>query len=259
MTIHAVYHTLNNFCSVDLSAQYLDIVKDRLYCEGTRSNTRRAAQTTLYRILDTLVHLMAPILSFAAEEIWNYLPDKGRRAGSVFLSQISEPDPSLVDQKLAVKWDRIFRERSEVLKALEATRTGGVIGHSLDAEVLIFSETFYGESILRQLSDNNGKRLEDVLIVSQFSYDAKTPGWAWELEEARRAGKDGMAAPIKHPDGRDGWGYYSKALDSIIAVFDARGAKCARCWKYDPAVGKDQTHPTVCARCALVLNAGEAA
>ena len=94
---HAVYHTLNNFCSVDLSAQYLDIVKDRLYCEGTRSNTRRAAQTTLYRILDTLVHLMAPILSFTAEEIWNYMPDKERRAGSVFLSRIPEPDTSLGD------------------------------------------------------------------------------------------------------------------------------------------------------------------
>ena len=69
---------LNNFCSVDLSAQYLDIVKDRLYCEGAKSPKRRAAQTTLYRILDVLVHLIAPILSFTAEEIWNYLPDKDR-------------------------------------------------------------------------------------------------------------------------------------------------------------------------------------
>ena len=94
---HAVYHTLNNFCSVDLSAQYLDIVKDRLYCEGAKSTKRRAAQTTLYRILDVLVHLMAPILSFTAEEIWRYMPDKDRRAGSVFLSHIPEPDASLGD------------------------------------------------------------------------------------------------------------------------------------------------------------------
>ncbi len=107
---HVVYHTLNNFCSVDLSAQYLDIVKDRLYCEGTKSKTRRAAQTTLARILDVLVHLMAPILSFTAEEIWNYLPDKKQRPGSVFLSQIPTPDTSLVDQGLADKWDRIFKE-----------------------------------------------------------------------------------------------------------------------------------------------------
>src|SRR5262249_57933613 len=80
---HVVYHSLNNFCSVDLSAQYLDIVKDRLYCEGTKSKTRRAAQTTLHSILDVLVHLMAPILSFTAEEIWQYMPDKDQRPGSV--------------------------------------------------------------------------------------------------------------------------------------------------------------------------------
>ena len=145
---HAVYHTLNNFCSVDLSAQYLDIVKDRLYCEGTRSNTRRAAQTTLYRILDTLVHLMAPILSFTAEEIWNYMPDKERRAGSVFLSRIPEPDASLGDPQLADKWDRIFKERSEVLKALEQARAAGIIGHSLDAKVSFESRNGDRSSIL---------------------------------------------------------------------------------------------------------------
>src|SRR4030095_8707290 len=127
---HVVYHTLNNFCSVDLSAQYLDIVKDRLYCDGTNSRSRRAAQTTLYRILDTLVHLMAPILSFTAEEIWGYLPDKDRRPKSVFMSSIPQPDASLVDAQLADKWDRILRERGEVLKALEQARAAGIIGHS---------------------------------------------------------------------------------------------------------------------------------
>jgi isoleucyl-tRNA synthetase len=135
---HVVYHTLNNFCSVDLSALYLDIVKDRLYCEATKSAKRRAAQTTLYRVLDVLVHLMAPILSFTAEEIWSYLPDKERRPGSVFLSPIPEPDASLVDYKLAEKWDRLFKERSEVLKALEEARNLGIIGHSLDAKVSLY-------------------------------------------------------------------------------------------------------------------------
>jgi isoleucyl-tRNA synthetase len=256
---HVVYHTLNNFCAVDLSAQYLDIVKDRLYCEGTRSKSRRAAQTTLYRVLDVLVHLMAPILSFTAEEIWNYMPDQDRRPKSVLLSTMPEPDRTFIDQHLADKWDRIFRERSEVLKALEVTRTGGLIGHSLDAEVLIFSERFYGESVLRQLANGNGKQLEDVLIVSRFGYDMKMPAWLWELEEARRAGHDGMAAPIKHPDGRDGWGYYSKTLDSIVAVFNARGGKCERCWKYDEAVEEGVPNRNVCPRCAAVLNAGDSA
>ena len=234
---HAVYHTLNNFCSVDLSAQYLDIVKDRLYCEGTRSNTRRAAQTTLYRILDTLVHLMAPILSFTAEEIWNYMPDKERRAGSVFLSRIPEPDASLGDPQLAEKWDRIFRERSEVLKALEQARAAGIIGHSLDAKVSFESRNGDRNSILTGLVLDDRNRLQDLLIVSQADILGDSLGAA------------GVEASV----------YEATQLNCRILVRKADGAKCTRCWKYDPAVGKDPTHPTVCARCASVLNAGEAA
>src|SRR5580765_2580980 len=234
---HAVYHTLNNFCSVDLSAQYLDIVKDRLYCEGTRSNTRRAAQTTLYRILDTLVHLMAPILSFTAEEIWNYMPDKERRAGSVFLSRIPEPDASLGDPQLADKWDRIFKERSEVLKALEQARGAGIIGHSLDAKVSFESRNGDRSSILTGLVLDDRNRLQDLLIVSQADILGDSLGAA------------GVEASV----------YEATQLNCRILVRKADGAKCTRCWKYDPAVGKDPTHPTVCARCASVLNAGEAA
>ncbi len=254
---HVVYHTLNNFCSVDLSAQYLDIVKDRLYCEGAKSKTRRAAQTTLYQILEVLVHLMAPILSFTAEEIWSYMPDKQRRKTSIFLSQIASPDAELMNEALAEKWDRIFKERSEVLKALELARSGGVIGHSLDAEVLVFSARAYTESTLRGLANGNEKRREDLLIVSQLSYHNETPPWLWQLDEARRSGQEGTSAQVQHADGRVGWGYYSKALDSIIAVFTARGGKCQRCWKYDEAVADQLSN--VCPRCAAVLHAGVAA
>jgi len=234
---HVVYHTLNNFCSVDLSAQYLDIVKDRLYCEGTKSDKRRAAQTTLYRILDTLVHLMAPILSFTAEEIWNYMPDKDRRPESVFLSLIAEPDASLNDPQLAEKWDRIFRERSEVLKALEQARAAGIIGHSLDANVVF--EPLNGDqgSILRELVRADRSRLQDLLIVSQASLTA-----------------DAVAAPIGQVSSYD-----ADSLNCRIMVGKASGAKCERCWKYDLDVGKDNAHPTVCARCASVLNAGATA
>jgi isoleucyl-tRNA synthetase len=255
---HVVYHTLNNFCSVDLSAQYLDIVKDRLYCEGTKSGKRRAAQTTLYRILDVLVHLMAPILSFTAEEIWNYMPDKDRRPKSVFLSPIPVPDASLNDAQLAEKWDRIFRERSEVLKALELARSGGVIGHSLDAEVVVFSNKGQIESVFRKLAGDHGKQLEDVVIVSQFSWCDETPSWLWELEEGRTLAQSEISCQVHNGD-RTGWGYYSTLLDAKIVVFEARGSKCERCWKYDTEVGKNQAHPTVCARCAGVLSAGVAA
>jgi isoleucyl-tRNA synthetase len=232
---HVVYHTLNNFCSVDLSAQYLDIVKDRLYCEGTKSKTRRAAHTTLARILDVLVHLMAPILSFTAEEIWNYLPDKKQRPGSVFLSQIPTPDTSLVDQGLADKWDRIFKERSEVLKALEQARNAGIIGHSLDAKVMFEPRNGDQSSILRQLVESDQTRLQDLLIVSQ----------------ATVAHASGSAVEVS--------GYDTNLLNCRIMVNKADGAKCERCWKYDTEVGKDPTHPSVCARCAKVLRAGAGA
>ncbi|MGH7875278.1 MAG: isoleucine--tRNA ligase [Candidatus Binatia bacterium] len=234
---HAVFYTLNNFCSVDLSAQYLDIVKDRLYCEGTNSKKRRTAQTTLYRILDALVHLMAPILSFTAEEIWSYLPDKDRRAQSVFLSRIPETDESLNDPQLAEKWERIFRERSEVLKALERARTAGIIGHSLDADVRF--EPCKGDqtSLLRELVQVDRTRLQDLLIVSQATLTG----------EAAEVTSDSTSA------------YDATLLNCRIVVAKAAGAKCDRCWKYDPEVGKDSAHPTVCPRCAGVLHAGAAA
>jgi isoleucyl-tRNA synthetase len=234
---HVVYHTLNNFCAVDLSAQYLDIVKDRLYCEGTRSKSRRAAQTTLYRVLDVLVHLLAPILSFTAEEIWNHMPDKDRRPKSVFLSAMPEPDGSFIDHQLAEKWDRIFRERSEVLKALEQARMAGIIGHSLDAKVIFESRNGDQTSILRDLIEADRSRLQDLLIVSQANVSTEAS-----------AGTRGEVSI-----------YDAALLQCVVKVGKADGAKCERCWKYDPQVGKDTNHPTVCARCATVLNAGAVA
>jgi isoleucyl-tRNA synthetase len=231
---HVVFHALNNFCSVDLSAQYLDIVKDRLYCEGTKSVKRRAAQTTLHRILDVLVHLTAPILSFTAEEIWGYMPDKQHRLKSVFLSRIPELDSGLSDPLLAEKWDRIFRERGEVLKALEQARTAGVIGHSLDANVIFEPLNGDQRSILRELVGTERSRLQDLLIVSQASLSAET---------------------AVNP----GTSYDSGSMNCRITVGKASGAKCERCWKYALDVGKDNSHPTVCARCASVLTAGDVA
>ncbi len=253
---HVVYHTLNNFCSVDLSALYLDIVKDRLYCEGTTSKKRRAAQTTLHRILNVLVHLMAPILSFTAEEIWRYLPAKTPLPASVFLSRIPLPDSTFQDQQVADQWERVFKERGEVLKALEAARSGGIIGHSLDAEVVVFGAVGTTESALGKLEAAAPKMVEDIVIVSQLgAQKGQMPSYLFELEEARKAQQAGASAQV-HDNGRQGWAYYSEPLDSVIAVFKARGAKCERCWKYDSAIGNDKTHPTVCPRCVTVLNSG---
>jgi isoleucyl-tRNA synthetase len=234
---HVVYHTLNNFCSVDLSAQYLDIVKDRLYCEGAKSRKRRAAQTAVYRILDVLVHLMAPILSFTAEEIWQYISDSNKRPSSVFLSRIPQVDGAFADQKLAEKWDRVFAERGEVLKALEQARAAGLIGHSLDARVTLRSQNGNQDSPLRGMVDAGEKKLEDILIVSQV-----------ELSNESTPTTDEQVSS-----------YRADLLDALIVVAKADGNKCERCWKYDVDIGKDADHPTVCPRCAGVLSAGASA
>ena len=193
---HVVYHTLNNFCSVDLSSLYLDIVKDRLYCEGKNSTTRRAAQTTLYNILDVLVHLMAPILSFTAEEIWTYMPDKESRPQSVFLSPIPKPDSTLLDEELAQKWDRVFKERSEILKALEVGRNGGTIGHSLDAEVILYKGgDEKDESALHGLMSGDPQKAEDVMIISQLVIpNGQRLSFLGELDEVRKTESEGATA-----------------------------------------------------------------
>jgi isoleucyl-tRNA synthetase len=220
---HVVYHSVNNFCAVDLSAQYLDIVKDRLYCEGKNSTKRRAAQTTLARILDVLVHLTAPILSFTAEEIWQYLPAKDHRPTSVFLSQIPTADGGFADTALAGKWERIFAERGQVLKVLEQARTNKQIGHSLDARVVLH-HSHPERSALHAIMAIDPQQLADILIVSQVAAEA------------------------------DQGPHDLKELS--FSVQKADGTKCERCWKYNINVGADHNHRTVCPRCAGVLNAG---
>jgi isoleucyl-tRNA synthetase len=231
---HVVFHSLNNFCAVDLSALYLDIVKDRLYCEGKRSIKRRAAQTALHRILSTLVGLMAPVLSFTAEEVWSYLPSSGSKAESVFLSSMPEPDPDYIDKPLAERWDKLFKERAEVLKALEEARAKGIIGHSLDARVTLVQRNEASVAMMPELIQSDPVRSQDVLIVSQA-----------ELSNNGLGGSDRELAL-----------YDSDLLGCPIAVTKARGAKCERCWKYDEDVGKSTDHPNVCPRCAAVLASG---
>jgi isoleucyl-tRNA synthetase len=233
---HTVFHGLNNYCSVDLSAQYLDIAKDRLYCAGAKSSERRAAQTTLHRILNVLVHLLAPILSFTAEEIWTYMEAKDRLSGSIFLSQMPQADPTMLDRELADRWDRIFKERAEVLKALEEARTKGIIGHSLDAKVVLVSQNGGPNSTLGNLIKAEKSKMQDVLIVSQAD----------------------ISESVTSDSASVSW-YQTELLNCQIAVSKAEGLKCERCWKYDTEVGSDASHPTVCPRCAAVLNSGAAA
>jgi isoleucyl-tRNA synthetase len=217
---HLVVQGLTSFCAVELSALYLDIVKDRLYCSATRSPERRAAQTAIWRTLDLLVRLMAPILSYTADEIWSFVP--GRKAQSVFEAGLPAVDPALADGALDGRWQRLLDVRSAVTKALEEARKQGIIGHSLDARV-----TLGASDGLRPLLESQRADLPALLIVSQV-----------ELSNDLDAG---AVSPLLR--------------ELRVAVAPARGAKCQRCWNYSEAVGADAEHPGLCDRCVRVVTA----
>jgi len=159
---HIIYHSINNFCAVDMSALYLDILKDRLYVLPARSIERKSAQTVLYEILMALVTLMAPILSFTAEEVWGYLQGVGRE--SVHLQEFPAVKDEFVDEDLARRWEVIWQVREEVSKALEVARRDKLIGLSLDAKVSIaLPKGLY--NMMHQYED----QLKTIFIVSQVA------------------------------------------------------------------------------------------
>jgi isoleucyl-tRNA synthetase len=137
-----ISHGIHNFCAVERSSFYLDVIKDRLYCDATGSLSRRSAQTAIYMILDSLVRLLAPILAFTAEEIWAAMPHRSADdAESVLFNPMPEADPRYdYAEGLESKWDKILALRSDVNKSLELARAAKTIGKPLDAEVTIYLE-----------------------------------------------------------------------------------------------------------------------
>jgi isoleucyl-tRNA synthetase len=252
---HAVYHALNNYCSVDLSSLYLDIVKDRLYCEAPDSADRRSAQTALHGILQTLVHLMAPVISFTAEEIWEHAPGPASRPDSILLSPMPEPDPALSDPALAAEWELRLDLRGEVLKGLEVARQCGAIGHSLDARVVLYPDAYENAPGIQELLRGNAVMpWEDVFIVSQVAVVSGEPSGELVYPESKAgAGEKHEGAADGAPAPGRAMGYASILLGGAIGVYAAEGGKCERCWKYHPGVGSHAACPGVCPRCAEVL------
>jgi isoleucyl-tRNA synthetase len=221
---HRVYHTLNTFCAVDLSAFYLDMLKDRLYTSPAASRQRRSAQTALYQIVEVLARLLAPILAHTAEEIWQAVPGREGRAASVQLADWPEPDAQWVDGALGERWQGILALRGEIALALEAARQAKVVSQPLQAAVAIFAAPPE-----REMLASLGDQLASVLIVSQA----------------------GLAEPGSEPPA-EGW--RSEAVPGLAAVVErASGGKCQRCWQYQPSVGEDAGHPGLCARCTAAL------
>lgn len=220
---HVVYHSVHNFCAVDMSAFYLDIIKDRLYTSVPSSLERRAAQTVMYEIITALVKILTPVLAFTSEEIWRYIPKTGNDVGSVQLCEMPQVKEEYIDEALEAKWEKIIKIRDEIAKALEAARREKVIGHSLDAHVVVFAD----EELLKFLSPLVSE-LATILIVSRA-----------ELIDA-------ADAPEKV--------FSSGEVQGLkVGVSQAAGVKCERCWTYSEETGVDNDYPAVCPRCLKVV------
>ncbi len=224
---HLVYHTLNNYCAVDLSAVYLDILKDRLYTSRPDSKERRSAQTVLYTVADALVRMLTPILSFTAEEAYGYLPKPADAPPTSQLLTMPQVDPAFVDEDLAAKWEKLLEVREAVQAVLEKARADKLIGSSQEAQVYLYAtgsgEGGYADLLQEHLSD-----LPSLFIVS----DVKL-----------------FVGAQSAPSGT----YFGQGPgDLTVEVVKAEGEKCERCWNYRQ-LGKFEAHPTLCERCASVV------
>ncbi len=221
---HKVFHTLHNLCSTDLSAFYLDILKDRLYASAPDSLARRSAQTAMWRILMLLLRAMAPVLAFTAEEVFRYLPDPLKPGvATVFALQADDAPRYEMPGAERAAWETMLAVRGEVSRALEPLRKEGVIGHGLDSRV-----TLYADDALAGTLQGLGTDLRAVFIVSQLL-----------LKPAGEATPDAVAA--------------EEVPGLFIAVEKARGEKCERCWIYSEELNTDPDYPGTCPRCASVL------
>ncbi len=216
---HIIFHAVHNFCVVDMSNFYLDVIKDRLYVEKADSVSRRAAQSVIYKVLDTLTLLIAPILAFTSEEIWKYMPHDSNRNPELPIFNEMPSAVGTVNQEFMSQWEKIHSIREDVKKALELARNAKVIGASLEAEVKLFAKDDLLEFLKGIESD-----LPAILIVSKVSVVSGTEG-------TFHGDVEGLSVTVTH----------------------AAGEKCERCWVYSEDVGTDAEHPTLCSRCAGIV------
>ena len=215
---HVVSHAINDFCVVEMSSFYLDIIKDRLYCEEKDGTLRRSAQTALFLILDTMTKLFAPILAFTCDEIWLAMPHReGDDGRNVLLNEMNKPFAQYaLDEAAMEQWNKVIKLRDVVNQALETARNEKKIGKSLEAKIVLTVPTFE-----TALDGMDADTLADTLIVSQA--------------EVQKSDMNVLKVDVE----------------------PAQGQKCERCWKVLPTVGQNAQHPTLCPRCAKVVPAVE--
>jgi isoleucyl-tRNA synthetase len=219
---HRVYQAVNEFAIVDLSAFYLDVLKDRMYTFAPSNPARRSAQTVLWQITEALVRLVAPILSFTADEVWEHLPAVEGREASVHLAQFPRPEEIFSGDPAPVleEWKRLFAVRDEVFAEIELQRKQGNIGKGLDAKVEILANA------------------EDVAFLNSYSKDALAEFFnvsAVDIHGARGVNEDGTPAR------------------PVAAASVATGTKCNRCWRYTDDTSSYGIWQNVCTRCQSAL------
>ncbi|MDI9460143.1 MAG: isoleucine--tRNA ligase [Bacillota bacterium] len=219
---HIVYHQIHQFCAVDLGGFYLDVLKDRLYCDAPNSKERRSAQTAFLAIIKELAQLLAPILVFTSEEIWGHLPEQVRTEQSVHFSTWQELPGEYWDEDLDRRWAEFLEIRRVAAKGLELARTDKVIGAANESRLVL-----YADEAKRDVLAAFAKDLRLLFIVSEVEIKP--------LEE-------GGAALYSEP---------GLAVD----VFRADGEKCQRCWKYFAEMSGDENHPHICHRCLEAIEA----
>jgi isoleucyl-tRNA synthetase len=219
---HRVYHAIHDYCIVDLSSFYYDLLKDRLYTKAPASKSRRSAQTAVWKITSALVRLAAPILVFTAEELWKYIPKVAGEPESIHLTLFpaeQELRTGLPAEKAAT-WELLARVRAEVLKALEIARNDKKINSGLEAKVLLNADLE-----LKSKLKHDQALLPSLFIVSQVELISAGEG-----------------------------SYKSELVPSLeVSVQKADGVKCERCWNYSVHVGENLRYPTVCERCTAAL------
>jgi isoleucyl-tRNA synthetase len=210
---HRVFSLLYNFCSVEISSIYIDVLKDRMYCDSADSPSRRSGQTVMHKILDSLVRMLAPILVHTAEEAWSALKFKPQNADSVHLAEMPKLDSSIDWQSEKPKWDKLMELRNEVLRVLEGLRQQQTIGSNQQACVTIHSKD-------EQLND----------VLNKFG--------------TKQFAALCIASEVKLLNDTD---------EIKIVAEKSSHQKCQRCWNYWPSVGTNKEHPDLCERCISVI------
>jgi isoleucyl-tRNA synthetase len=211
---HRVFSLVYNFCTVEMSSIYMDVLKDRMYCEASDSLPRRSGQTAMHKILDCLVRILAPILAYTAEEVWAAMKFKSQAVESVHLAEMPKVDTEIDWRSAEPKWDRIMGLRDEVLRVLEGLRQEKKIASNQQACVTVYCEDEESAAILDEFGP---EQFAALCIVGEV-----------KLQKA--------------------------AGETMAAAEKSKNKKCERCWNYWPSVGVNNEHPDLCKRCVEVVS-----